>query len=277
MLVILLAALSAFLITISIFRLLVFRRRDVSFLLPEGMKGRTAREMQLRKEANFVGIGLAVFVALVTFVIWRFVPLSLVLGMVIGIFAPTLYRSHQTKKVIDEIDLQLPSTLQLIANSFKSGRNLLDCMGDAAQYAPPPINAEFAQIVREANAGGLKAALDEAWDRIPMRNFRTTIMVFKIVLNRGGRLGETASELADTFREAHKVEAMSKTATQQTRATMVMISIAPVAIIIMLMFGQPEAIDQLLGTTRGWIVTGIAISLYLTSLAMMRRLTNIQI
>lgn len=240
-------------------------------------EGQTAQERDIQREANYVALALTIGVFGVMYLLWGSPLLAAVFAVVVGVITPTLYREHKTKKALAEIDLQLPVALQVIGNSFKADRSLNDCIGDVANNAMPPISLEFAQMMREARTGGTSIALKQAWRRLPIRNFRTTTVVLQIVQDRGGDLAATATALAETFREVHQLEAKSKTASQQTRAAMMLVTVAPIGIMLMMFFFQPEAIDALLGTPVGWVITGASATLYVVALTMMRKLMSVQI
>lgn len=237
----------------------------------------TAQQFEIQKEANLAGLGIAGGAGMVLYLLWGFWWLGLIGGALALSLVPSLWQRYRTAQALETIDLQLPLALQLLGNSFKANRSLLDCIGDVATNAPEPISLEFAQIAREGRTGGAKAALRSAWRRLPVRNFRTTVVVLQIVQDRGGDLAATATELADAFRAVHKLESMSKTASQQTRAAMGLVTAAPIGILGMMVVFQEDMVELLFGTPTGWAITGFAVALYTVSMTMMRKLTSVQI
>ena len=276
-LIALLGALAAALVVMPLIRLMA--GRDMNTLLFSNFmsEGQTAQERDIQREANFVALAVAIGFFGAVYMLWTSLLLSGALAIFAGVITPTLYRERKTKIALAEIDMQLPVALQLLSNSFKADRSLNDCIGDVANNAVPPISLEFAQMMREARTGGTSVALKQAWRRLPIRNFRTTTVVLQIVQDRGGDLAATATALAETFREVHKLEAKSKTASQQTRAAMMLVTVAPIGIMLMMFFFQPESIDALLGTPVGWGITAAAATLYVVALTMMRKLMSVQI
>lgn len=236
----------------------------------------TMQDAKFRREGIIYGVVIALSISGFVFYVYEEILVSVFVFLLVAALFPKYWIKHQTKKALEEIERDLPDALQVIAGSYKAERTLIECLVDVAQTTRGPISLEFKQLALEARASGVTAALDQARSRIPVQSFRNSAMLLRVVDDRGGDLVRTASDLAVALREAQKLKDMTKTATQQSRMTMRVITFAPIAVFAMLIAFQPEGIDQLTGTSTGITITIVSLALFGFALWIGMRLMDVK-
>ncbi|MEO1024426.1 MAG: type II secretion system F family protein [Pseudomonadota bacterium] len=237
---------------------------------------RTVQDAKFRREGIILGAVLGLAAAGFIYYVYGEILISISAFIALLVIFPKIWVDRQIKKTMEVIERELPDALQVIAGSYKAERTLIECIVDVAQTTQGPISLEFAQLALEARTSGIASALDQASSRLPIQSFRNSAMLLRIVDDRGGNLVKTATDLAVTLRDAQKLKDMTKTATQQSRMTMRVITFAPIAVLAMLVAFQPEGIEQLIGTETGIIITIVSVGLFGIALWIAMRLMDVR-
>ncbi|MEM8801144.1 MAG: type II secretion system F family protein [Pseudomonadota bacterium] len=237
---------------------------------------RTVQDAKFRREGIILGAVLGLAAAGFIYYVYGEILISISAFIALLVIFPKMWVDRQIKKTMEVIERELPDALQVIAGSYKAERTLIECIVDVAQTTQGPISLEFAQLALEARTSGIASALDQASSRLPIQSFRNSAMLLRIVDDRGGNLVKTATDLAVTLRDAQKLKDMTKTATQQSRMTMRVITFAPIAVLAMLVAFQPEGIEQLIGTETGIIITIVSVGLFGIALWIAMRLMDVR-
>src|SRR3972149_5586038 len=78
----------------------------------------------------------------------RLSAIELAVG-VVGFFLPQFYLSHRRSARVNKIINQLMDAISLIANSLKSGYSFSQGLEMVTKEMPPPVAAEFYQVLVE--------------------------------------------------------------------------------------------------------------------------------
>ena len=148
------------------------------------------------------------------------------------------------------------------------GVSTQQAMHSIAGVADEPVSTSLRNITLDAELG---VPLDAAIDREARRVCVSDLSMFAAILGTqsktGGNLSESVENLAKMLRERLDNRSRMKSSTAESRMTMVILSLVPLAAIGLQSASQPELVDvllnegrHLLGIGLALIVTGLAIS-----------------
>ena len=129
----------------------------------------------------------------------------------------------------------------------------------AAQW-PAPINLELRQIVGEYNMGKpLEQTLQEARARLRSENFALFAAAVMASHQSGGRLNEIVERIAQAVLEMQRLERKVQSETAQARKSAVYMAIAPVLILLVYYFVDPESTMRLFREPIGHLILAAAV------------------
>jgi tight adherence protein B len=174
------------------------------------------------------GFGLGVFFGRETG------PYSLlfgVLGAILGINVPDIVVGRRAKKRIRSFNNQLGDTITLMANALRSGNSFLQSMEMVANEAAPPINEEFARVIREVGLGiSTREALANMLRRVPSDDLDLLVTAINIQQEVGGNLAQILDTLGHTIRERVRIQGEIRVLTAQQMYAGYIISGLPIAL-----------------------------------------------
>ena len=165
---------------------------------------------------------------------------------------------------------RFPEIVDQIVRLAGAGVPALEALSVAAEDAPNPVGPVL-RGVRDSLLAGLDAdtALRMASDRVRLSEFTLFAAVIRLQRRAGGGISTAFSNLAETLRERRSTALKAHASTAQTRLTLLVLSIMPVAVLVMQKFSAPRSVEILFGTEEGvtllrWgvglIVTGILVA-----------------
>ena len=172
---------------------------------------------------------------------------------------------------------RFPEIVEQIVRLAGAGVPALEAVSVAAEDAPDPVGPVL-RDVRDRLLAGLDAdtALRMAADRVRISEFTLFAAVIRLQRRAGGGISTAFSNLAATLRERRGTALKAHASTAQTRLTLFVLSIMPVAVLIIQKFSAPKSVEILFGTEAGlsllrWgvglIVTGILVARSIASRA----------
>ena len=159
---------------------------------------------------------------------------------------PKMYRSKQRNKRLAATEEQFPEALDFLARSVRAGNAFSIALELYAAEAQEPLKSAFLKVTREMALGaGLEDALRGLIDRVPL--FEVRFFVSAVLLQRetGGNLSEVLGKLAGAVRERARLQGQVKAASGQGRLTAKVLTVLPVATLVMLKLISPDYLDGL--------------------------------
>ena len=128
----------------------------------------------------------------------------------------------------------------------------MEAIAVAAEEGRPPVDGVLQEIV-----GGVSAGLDpetvvrETAARVRVPEF--TLFSAAICLQRmtGGGVSDALNNLSTTLRARHETTAKKRSATAQTRLTLIVLMCVPVIVLCVQNFTNPAAVQMLFSTDSG--------------------------
>jgi tight adherence protein B len=233
-------------------------------------------DIQLRPyEFRLVQVGVAVLFAIIAFLRFN-VSIAVPVLAVFGYVAPALYLRNRRGRRLHKFDAELPRAMELMGNSMKAGQSVSQSLSAVVENAGPPVSEEFGFARREVELGAsVDSALTNMVKRMGSTDLRLVVMVITIQHSIGGDLPAILTTLADTMRQRAEMREEILSATAQSRASSLIITLLPVAAAVFLYFLTPEYFRPMFTNPLGWVMIGIAVVMLLIGNAIIRRITAI--
>lgn len=207
-------------------------------------------------------------------------PISALIGLILGAFAPRFYVKSQQKKRLQRFNDQLPDMLNLMVNGLRAGYSTMQAMEAVSKELPAPICDEFRRVVQEMQIGiPMENALDNLLRRIPSDDLDFVITAINVQREVGGNLSEILDNISFTIRERIRIKGEVRVLTSQVRASGTVLSLIPFGLAIVLWFLNP---DYLLSITDGGpictaVIVCTILGLITSSYFIMMRIADIEV
>ena len=129
-------------------------------------------------------------------------PVAVIVGVLAGWLGMRLVLSFRIARRMAAFGDQLPTVLQLVAGSLRSGFSLVQALDAVVREEAQPAAGEFARALAEARLGvALDVALDGVASRMDSEDLRWSVMAIRIQREVGGNLAEVLRNTVVTMRE----------------------------------------------------------------------------
>lgn len=196
----------------------------------------------------------------------------------LGAYLPKLYLNRKIAQRVEAVERQLVDMLALCANSVRSGWGFLQALEQVAAELPAPISEEARQVLEEVRLGANpEDALAALQERIPSYDLELVITAVNIHRRTGGNLAEMMDTIAHTIRERVKLLGEVRGITAESRLSAWVLSLLPIALLLILTALNPDYLSPLLTDPRGRVVLMSAGVLEVLGIAMLRRLSRVEV
>ncbi len=179
--------------------------------------------------------------------------LAVVVGVLVGLFAPTMFLSFKAKRRARKFEAQLPDVLTLLASSLATGFSLAQGIDAVVRDASEPSSKEFSRALAETRIG---ATLEDTLDRLAQRmgsvNLTWTTMAIRIQREVGGNLAETLRTTATTLREREELKRLVKGLSAEGRLSAYILMALPIGLFFYMMMANRPYIALLWSGPIGW-------------------------
>ena len=160
-----------------------------------------------------------------------------------------------------------PDITDQIVRLMRTGIPSMEAIAIAAEDAPPPVCEVMREISSSVAAGfDPEAALRGTAARIRIPAFSLFSAAVCLQLTTGGGISSALGNLSATLRARHGVALKAKSSTAQTRMTLMIISLVPVAVLVAQNFTNPKAVETLFNTESGGALLRYGVGLILSGL-----------
>jgi tight adherence protein B len=185
-------------------------------------------------------VGGAVFGAIVGRASPQALVLSALVGAVLFSFIPNLYVIIAARRRLKSFNNQLGDTINLLANSLRSGYSFLQSMELVSREAPAPMSTEFRRVVQEVGLGlSTEDALENLLRRVPSEDLDLLVTAVNIQHEVGGNLAQILETIGHTIRERVRIKGEIAVLTAQGRISAYVITALPIALAIFITVINP--------------------------------------
>ena len=173
-------------------------------------------------------------------------------------------QARQAKKFTE----QFPDVVDQIVQLSRTGIPPLEAISGVVPDAPQPTRGVL-EAVHDRLMAGLDAdrTMKAVATRIRIPEFTLFCAVLRLQRRAGGKVSEALGNLSGTLRERRKIALKAHSSTAQTRLTLLVLVLLPVAVLVMQKFTSPGSIDILLDTPSGLTVLRVGVGLIAFGLA----------
>jgi tight adherence protein B len=202
-------------------------------------------------------------------------------GIILAAFAaylPIIWLERERTKRRKALNEQLDATLQSMANTILVTQNLEDAFATIAQHFDPPISQEADIVVKQVRLGTpMDEALRDFAARCQSRNVDAIVTALTVGRQTGGELPKVLETTATVLRETVRVEGVMESKTSEGKAQVVVMGLMPLVFGGALQVIDPEWMQPLFKDPIGWGIILFACFLEAVGLALVRKLTRIDV
>lgn len=173
---------------------------------------------------------------------------------------------------------QMVDGLTIMANGVKSGLSVTQSMERVVENLGNPISQEFSLVLSQIRLGrSVEEALVEMGERIPRPDVQMFVTSINILKETGGNLAETFATICTTIRERQKIEKKIQAMTAQGLMQGVILTLVPIALLLLFTLVNPGYIKPLFNTTFGLILLFLMFTLQIIGGVTIRKIVKIKV
>jgi tight adherence protein B len=194
-------------------------------------------------------------------------------GAATGGLAMLLVRRRDRSSIA--IEQALPTALDAVARSLRSGASLRVAVAEAAPATDGRLASELQRVAVDAESGvPLVVALDALAARRPLPGIRLTVAALALGVETGGAQARAVDGVAATLRDRLAAVAEARALSAQTRASVWVISLAPVGFCVFAVLTDPRAATFYFRSAHGLVFLTAGLVLDALGALWMRRLSQ---
>ena len=212
-----------------------------------------------------VGIGLLLALRLILQVpggTW--LTMGILGGMIASGFGTLVWLQAREAKKFTQ---QFPEVVDQIVQLSRTGMPPLEALSNVVWDTQPPVKGVL-EAVRNGLVVGLDAdrTMKTVAARVRIPEFTMFCAVLRLQRKAGGGVSEALGNLSSTLRERRKTALKAHSSTAQTRLTLVILIMLPLAVLVTQKFTSPASVDILFNTPSGLTVLRVGIALIVVGL-----------
>jgi len=197
-------------------------------------------------------------------------------GAVIMLFLGYLNRREEKRK--EEFIAQLPELARVLSNATNAGLVLRTAVEIAADELAEPAGMELKRTADALKLGQpVEEALRDLGERLPSRELSVLVSTLVVSARAGGSLVSALRTIADTLEERKEVRREIKTIMGEAVVSNWAIGAMGLGSLVLVNIIQPGALRSMSEDTVGQVMLGLAAVLFVSSIAIIRRITRIDI
>ncbi len=221
-----------------------------------------------------VGLGaLGALVAGLGAVFAGFGWLSVLLVPACGLGASWAVLAKQDAKQRAKFLEFFPESVDHVVRLMRSGLPSVEAISVVAEEAPPPINGVMRSISEAVSAGlDPETVIRNTAARVRIPEFTLFSAAVCLQMTTGGGISGALGNLSATLRSRYESGLKAKSATAQTRLTLIVISVVPAVVLGVQTFSNPQTIQTLFFTESGASLLRYGIGLIVVGILLARGL-----
>jgi tight adherence protein B len=238
---------------------------------------RTGKSISLGKYALF-----CLVVALVSMTIKMALGLgpgtAIPAGIITGILLPHFLVGKLIERRVKRFEALFPEAIGLIVRGLRSGLPATESMQVVGREIGDPVGEEFRRISDDVRLGmPLEQALWDTAKRVGTQEFNFLVVSMVVQRETGGNLAETLENLDNVLRRRRQLRLKIKAMSSEARASAMIIGALPFIMFVILFFVNREYIMQLVETHAGHMMLGVAFTMLMIGIGVMRKLIKFEI
>jgi tight adherence protein B len=210
--------------------------------------------------------------------------LNLVFGMPLTLaafgvpFAVRSYLKFRLNRLRNAFAEQLPENLQVLGSALRAGHSLVGALSVVVADAPEPSRSEYQRVIADEQLGiPLEDSLMEVARRMDSKDLEQVALVAAVGRQTGGNTAEVLDQVTKVVRERFELRRLVKALTAQGRLSNWVLSLLPLALLVVITVINPGYMDPLLDTGTGRALLFLAGLMILSGSLIIRKIVNIKV
>ncbi len=200
------------------------------------------------------------------------------LGFMLIALAPTVYIEQLRKQRVEQIESQLDGFLLALANALKTTPSIGAALASVASVIQVPMQQEVDLALKEMKVGSsLEQSLLHMASRVGSRQLDSALSSILIGRQVGGNLPKVLETTSSTMREMQRLEGVVRSKTAEGRFQLWTIALLPFVLVFLLNALWPGYFKPLEGNLVGYIIIGAAATLWVTAIAIARKVLAVDL
>jgi tight adherence protein B len=189
--------------------------------------------------------------------------------------APYFFKKWQAEKARQRLAAQFRAALQNMVHALRVGVGFQQALDYAAREGEAPLCDEWKHVMQAIRLGQpLSEALDLFHARVTLHEVQWFVAAVHITQSTGGSLADVLDTLATTLQERQTLREKVSALTAQGKASGVLLTILPYALMGALAVVAPEFARSLFKTTAGQaVIAGVTVSVIIGGLVIKKIVT----
>ncbi len=173
---------------------------------------------------------------------------------------------------------QLPDNLQVLGSALRAGHSFVGALSVVVDDAAEPSRSEFRRVVGDEQLGvPLEEALDVVARRMASRDLEQVSLVAALQRQTGANSAEVLDRVSETVRERSELRRMVKALTAQGRMARWIVSLLPVALLVVLTVLNADYTKPLFTHPVGRILLFFAAVMVVSGSLVIKRVVNVKV
>jgi tight adherence protein B len=222
-------------------------------------------------------LGLAILLPLVAAATVNPSPIVYVALFALGLMVPFVVIQTMATRRIHAFEAQLPDVLSTIAGSLRVGHGLKASLQGIAHDGAPPISTELRRVLSEERLGRpLEASLVSMCERLGSDDLLYVATAVDVQSQVGGSLAGVFSTVAETVRQRQQHRNKVRALTATGRASATVLTLFPVALVVLLLLISPEYMLPFLRSGVGQALMVYSVVSISIAALILRRITSVK-
>jgi tight adherence protein B len=195
-----------------------------------------------------------------------------------GGYLPFFFLNAKRSRRQRQIELQLPEALDFLGRILRAGQSFSTGLQMMSEELPNPLSGEFRRTYDQHSLGqSLEDALRDMAVRIDSTDFSFFVTAVIIQRQAGGDLSEVLKNIGNMVRSRLRLQQSVRAKTSEGRFTGYIMVAFPAVMFGLASMLNPDYSGILLHTPNGHILLGVAVTLQMIGLFLIRKITTVRV
>lgn len=233
----------------------------------------------------FLTVIVCVVIFFITYIAFRSIIMALIISM-FGLAYPKILKDKEKKKKKKLIDEQFIDALDSIRSSIKAGLSVnsafIKCADDLERLykhkREKPMLEELKKIKKDLGMGiPVESVLKDFSNRVKTEDVDDFVNSIIVVRQKGGNIVEVINNITTCITDKIDIKKEIEVQTTSKRAEAKIVSVMPVAMVVIISIISPEYMKSLYGTGIGKILIIFAVILLVVNYFVNKRIVDIEV
>ena len=226
--------------------------------------------------SSILAIIVAIFAKTIQFKVFK--TYEIYIPMVFGFFLPDFIYYYKYKTYRKKLENDMLQAIIIMNNAFKSGRSITQAITLVSNELEGPMAEEFKKMYLELSFGlGIDIVFKRLYERIQIEEIAYLTASLTILNLTGGNIVEVFESIEKSLFNKKKLKLELKSLTSGSRMIVNVLTIVPIAFILLIWIINPTFFMPLLTSKLGFILIGTIIIYYVLYIIVVRKMLRVKI